>query len=226
MTDPAGLYQATGTALAETAVGAGTGLATATVLASPGARLVEVIELLISCGAEMDPLRIAAERTLMRFDQFLQFDRRAPYALRQWSYHLDPGRDEPAGHLPDRSLQAVNDSEGVIGIVGDTVPTTTRLEIRRVYELRDLGQVRHLWFFRLQPARAPRRRGRARGAMDLADFISELRADFGVDRVYHTVVDEADFVGSLIFELLPFVVARTGSAFGPLTGQVGGVALP
>lgn len=67
----------------------------------------------------------------------------------------------------------------MIGIVGDTVPSTTRLEIRRVYELRDLSQWRELWFFRYQPGRRPTRGGRPRrDAMPLADFLAELHADF------------------------------------------------
>lgn len=182
-----------------------------------GPQELQQIEVLISCGRDMRRLRSAAGRTLDRFNHFLRYQRAARYVITQWNYMFDPSRVVAPGHLADRSVQAVDESEGVIAIVGDYVPSTTRREIRHVYELRDLGLWRELWFLRLEQTKTSGAASTpAPGSIALDTFVDELRADFGIEPVYHPVAGQTDFVASLIFEMLPFVIQRTGAAFGPI----------
>ena len=174
--------------------------------------LLDEIPLLISGGGDTLPLRRVAENVLYRLNQFLRYERRARYVFTQWDYTVDPGRDEAIGHVPDRSLEAVENSEGVIAIVGDTVPKITQLEIRRVYELRSLGQHRELWFFVSREAKTAATHER----VPLHQFLDAISSDFHVERIYHAVDDQMDFQASLLIEMMPFVVARAGTAFGPL----------
>lgn len=173
--------------------------------------MLEEIPLVISGGGEITPYRRIAENVLYRLNQMLHAELRARYEFTQWDYTTDASRDEELGHFADRSVEAVDYSEGVIAIVADVVTPTSRLEIRRVYELARLGQVRQLWFL-VVPTPADHHHGP--GATPLGEFVDEIRRDFKKERIYHGVRDEIDFQASLIFEMMPFVVRRTGSAFG------------
>ena len=199
-------------------IGSGHGLASAYVvmsseieLASP--RMLEDIRVLVSGGNEVNDLREISGNVLDRFNHQLQHEWRARYALTQWNYLLDSSRDEEVGHLADRSIRAVDESEGVIAIVGQSVPPITRLEVRRVYELRQLGQERELWFLAFKSRTALTG---AKGRMPLAEFLDEIASDFGKQRIYHEVSTELDFQASLLMEMFPWLITRTGQAFGPL----------
>ena len=179
--------------------------------------LREEILLLVSCGGEMNRLRDVSSDVIRRLDHVLRFDLGSRYNLNEWDYRLDPSRDEPAGHVPDRSLKQVDDSEGVIAILGRTVPPVTRLEIRRVFELRQLGQTRELWVF----VRPPLSRASAAPATVGADptvreFLEEIHRDFGRDLLYRRSRTELDFQASLMTTLFPFLIGRMGVGHGPL----------
>lgn len=105
----------------------------------------------------------------------------------------------------------------MIAIVADVVHPITRLEIRRVYELGQLGSKRELWFL-VVPGTVPEG---GPGSVPLRDFIEEIARDFGLERIYHRVTDELDFQASLLVEMMPFVVGRTGSAFARQLPQGG-----
>lgn len=176
-------------------------------------RTVEELLLLISCGEEMNRYRDRAVDVLARYTQMIRFERQGRFVMSQWDYRRDASRDETPGQLAARSLDAVEQSEGVIAILGPTVPEITRKEIRRVYDLRRSGRYRHLWCFG-----APGEERSGADRMSRSDFIFEIERDFEALRVYHSIVDETDFVASLIFEMMPWVVARCGPAFGPISG--------
>lgn len=180
-----------------------------------GGLLREEILLLVSCGGEMNRLRDISSDVIRRLDHVLRFDLGSRYNLNQWDYRLDPSRDEPLGHVPDRSLRQVDESEGVIAILGRTVPEITRLEIRRVYELRQLGQARDLWVFVRTPSR-PAATPPAAGHPTVHEFVDEVRRDFGRELIYRRSRTELDFQASLMTTLFPFLMTRVGVGHGPL----------
>jgi hypothetical protein len=180
----------------------------------PSGRTLEEIRILISCGADMVALRKIAKTVIGRYNQFLRNERRARYEITEWDYTFDVSRDEDIGHVPDRSLSAVEDSDCVIAIVGRSVPAITRLEIRRVYELRQLGRPRRLMFFALKSVPPG---PLADGHVELSKFVDEIKTDFEQERIYHGVETHLDFQASLMIEMLDFLLSRTGPAFGPLS---------
>jgi hypothetical protein len=175
-------------------------------------RRLDELRVLISSGHEMNPLRETAADVLERFNQFLMFDRGSRFVLTQWDYRRDSSRDEDVGDLARKSLEAVEESDGVVAIVGASVPETTRLEIRHVYELRQRGQERELWFFVYRKQRAITGPDR----ISLRAFLDGIEGDFHKTRIFHEVASRLDFQASLMIELLPFLVARTGLAIGPI----------
>ena len=191
-------------------------------IAQPGGRdswpKLDEIRLLISCGADMAPLRAIAKDVISRFNQFMRNERRARFNITEWDYTFDISRDENVGHLADRSLEAVEECDGVIAIVGRTVPEVTRLEIRRVYELGRTGQQRPLWFF---VSKSDQQSRPGRGRIALRTLLAEIETDFEKVRIYHEVDDELDFQASLMIEMLPFLISRTGFGSGPI-GSGGG----
>lgn len=179
--------------------------------------LREEILLLVSCGGDMNRLRDVSSDVIRRLDHVLRFDLGSRYNLNEWDYRLDPSRDEPAGHVPDRSLKQVDESEGVIAILGRTVPPVTRLEIRRVFELRQLGQTRELWVFVRPPlSRASAAPVTVGGDPSVREFLEEINRDFGRDLLYRRSRTELDFQASLMTTLFPFLIARMGVGHGPL----------
>lgn len=184
---------------------------------APAIRLREEILLLVSCGADMNRLRDISGDVIRRLDHVLRFDLASRYNLNQWDYRLDPSRDEPAGHMADRSLKQVDESEGVVAILGRTVPRVTHLEIRRVFELRQLGQHRQLWIFVRASRQEPRSSGSAGGAdLPLRELIDEIQRDFKRDLIYRRVQSELDFQAGLMTSLFPFLVQRIGTGYGPV----------
>ncbi len=179
-----------------------------------GGVLREEILLLVSCGGEMNRLRDISSDVIRRLDHVLRFDLATKYNLNQWDYRLDPSRDEPVGHVPDRSLRQVDESEGVIAILGRSVPEVTRLEIRRVFELRQLGQARELWVFVRSPSRGAT--PVPAGAPTIREFVDEVRRDFGRELIYRRSETELDFQASLMTTLFPFLMTRVGVGHGPL----------
>lgn len=186
----------------------------------PAATALEEISLLISCGDEMHKQRETTVDVLYRWNQMLRYELGSRYVIQQWDYTRDPSRHEEAGHLADRSERAVDESEGVIAIVGRSVPEITHKEIRHVYELGQLGQRRQLWFFVYKPR--SRNVGLSAtplppGHVSLNDLVEEIRSSFRTDLVYHTVRNRLDFQASVMMEITPYLVGRTTSAFGPMT---------
>jgi hypothetical protein len=173
-------------------------------------RTLEEIRLLISGGDEVKPYRRLAEQVLDRWNHMLDAELRSRHIFRDWDYTKDASRDEDIGHFADRSIRAVEESEGVIAICADVVTPTSGLEIRHVYELRELGQQRELWFL-VVPTPEDHHHS---GGTPLHEFVQEIRRDFGKERIYHRVEDPLDLQASLIFEMMPWAVRRVGSAFG------------
>jgi hypothetical protein len=163
----------------------------------------------------MNRLRDISSDVIRRLDHVLRFDLGTRYNLNEWDYRLDPSRDEPIGHVPDRSLEAVDESEGVVAILGRRVPPVTRLEIRRVFELRQLGQRRELWVF-VRPPSGAASSGPAGSDPTVKDLIDEIRGDFGRELIYRSSRTELDFQASLMTTLLPFLISRIGVGHGPL----------
>jgi hypothetical protein len=185
-----------------------------------GGLLREEILLLVSCGGEMNRYRDISSDVIRRLDHVLRFDLRTRFNLNQWDYRLDPSRDEPVGHVQDRSLKQVDESEGVVAILGRTVPRVTRLEIRRVFELRQLGQSRELWVFIRPPSRTAVIAASSTGDPTVPEFVDEIGRDFGRELLCPRNRTELDFQASLMTTLVPFLFARVGVGHGPL-GMVG-----
>jgi hypothetical protein len=75
-----------------------------------------------------------------RTRQFLVDDLGSGPILLNWDYGRDLPRDVPAGEFAERSIEMVNESEVLIGVLGPTVPPITRREILRGYERQARGE--------------------------------------------------------------------------------------
>jgi len=181
------------------------------------AGLLEPIKLMISCGDEVRRLRNICADVVVRVDHLLVYDLKSRFTVKQWDFHLDPAREEPAGHAADRSLETVADSELIIAILGSSVPEVTHQEIRQVYELRKLGQTRDLWVY-VYRKRSRVVQTKATG-VTVGDLVKEIRDDFQTDLVYHSVKTELEFQASVMTQLIPFLVRRASEAFGPIVGS-------
>jgi hypothetical protein len=170
------------------------------------------IRLLVSAGADERPFRKIASNAIVRASHMLIEDRNARHTVTEWNYELDPAREEPAGHLADRSLVAVERCELVVAVIGRTVGQTTRREIHHVYELRSLGRPRGLWLFAHKRSADPPTTYTA-----LAQLVAEIEIEFGRTPLYHEVRNALDFQASLITQLIPYVLERAGM-LGPSGG--------
>lgn len=188
--------------------------AAASIAPTRASTLVEEIRLMVSCGSYQDDLRDVAERALLHVAHAVRYDLRAPFNVIYWDYRLDESRDEIAGEMPQRSLEAVKDSDGVIAILGHLVPPITQLEVRQHYELANTGLERQLWVFAdnrqarvaQNPAALPTRQA----------FLEEIKRDFGKERWCTPVATEMEFQASMLTKVMPFVLKRIGPAFGPI----------
>lgn len=171
----------------------------------PAFSYLAVIRVLISCGADVNHLRDIARDCLGRLTQMLDDDLKANLILREWDYRYDAPTDVPAGHLADRSLEMVDHADAVLAILGARVPEVTSREIHRVYEAREGGQPKLLWLF-LNPAE--------RGA-DHDHLIATVRDEFGVDIIWTPYTSDMDFQAKVFTTLVPYLVRRTSTGFGP-----------
>ena len=103
----------------------------------------------------MNRLRDISSDVVRRLDHVLRFDLGTRYNLNQWDYRLDPSRDDPLGHVPDRSLRQVDESEGVIAILGLLFPRSPVWKSVAYSSSGSWGQGRELWVFVRSPSRHP-----------------------------------------------------------------------
>lgn len=97
------------------------------------------LRIFISCGKEANRLRNLGGRVVDQLSQFLVTERDGPI-LFCWDYRKDLPRDVPAGEFERRSLELVDRSQILIGVLGATVPDLTRKEILRAYERQAGGE--------------------------------------------------------------------------------------
>lgn len=183
---------------------------------TPG--VLKLIRLFVSCGNEVERLRDIASDVVRRVDHILVDDLDTGHTVKEWDFRLDPPREEPVGHIADRSLYFVERSDVVIAIIGASVPPVTHQEIRRVFELRAVGRDRELWVFSYRKrARNPAASGPPRPT--LKDLVKEMGDDFGTQVMYQTVKTELEFQAALMAKLVPYALRRASSAFGPVSGM-------
>ena len=163
------------------------------------------IRLLVSAADDERALRAITTNAIARVSHMLIQDRNARHVVNEWDYQWDPAREVDPDQFEDRSLLAVEQCELVIAIIGRTVGTTARKEIRHVYELRSTGRRRELWLY------AHKRRSDPPDATSaLHELVAEIEKDFGRKHMYHTVRTELDFQASLMIQLIPYVLERAG----------------
>ncbi len=164
------------------------------------------IQVLVSAAGEEYRLRKIASDIFVRINHMLLqvYNRRVVFT--EWNYELDPPREVQPGHLADRSLQAVEQSELVIAIVGRTVGEIARQEVLRHYQLKGLGLTpRTLWLF----AHKPRPR-RSSEYAPLASLGAEVQETFNEGIAYQEVGNDLEFQAGLMIRLVPYALSRAG----------------
>jgi hypothetical protein len=101
---------------------------------------VDVLRVFISCGAERNRFRNAGVRVISRLNGYLVDELGTGPILLNWDYRRDLPRDVPSGEFERRSLEIVDLSNVLIGVLGADVPALTRKEILRAYERSAAGQ--------------------------------------------------------------------------------------
>jgi hypothetical protein len=192
----------------------GIGLAAAAIVPVAASSLVDELRLMVSCGSHQDDLRNVAEAAIQRLAHMIRFDLGIPYNVIYWDYRLDESRDEEAGDMPNRSLDAVRRSIGVIGVLGHLVPPTTRLEIRHHYELASAGQTRKLWVY--ADNRQPPSDSNPDGLSTRHEFLSEIKRDFGKERWCPPITSKLDFQAAVLTQVTPHILKLVGPAYGPV----------
>ena len=94
----------------------------------------------ISCGQDRNPYRNIGLRVIDNLNQFTAFEVEIQPILLNWDYRRDLPRDVPAGEFERRSLEIVDQSHLLIGVLGPTVPELTRKEILRAYSRQAQGE--------------------------------------------------------------------------------------
>ena len=173
---------------------------------------ITVVRVLISCGRDVEALRNTASTALVHLNHMLDSELRSDLLLREWDFRLDTPRDVEKGHLPDRSIEMVDRSDAVLAILRGRVPTITRLEIRRAFELRSRGIYKPVWLF-MDPAR---------NALPHHALLEGIKQDYGREVAWTPYSSRLDFQAKVLMTIVPYLIARSGTAFGP-SGSTAGV---
>jgi hypothetical protein len=155
------------------------------------------VELFVSCGAEVEPLRDVANSTVQHLDNALRNVMRLPIRTSiAWDFRLDPPSVVPVGNKFARSLDMVARSNAVATILGDGLPEGTRQEILQAFEIRRSQPDFEVWMFL-------ERRRRKQHHQDLLD---RIEADFSEAVVYTYYRSRTDFQAKFVAAILPFVL--------------------
>lgn len=143
-----------------------------------------------------------------RLRDFLVFEYNGPILL-NWDYRTDLPRDVPAGEFAARSLEMVDRSHLLVGVLGPTVPGVTRQEILRAYERRARGE-------RMRPylLADPTLTGTEHNVL-----LQEIRERFDRDVQYGHYRTYSDLVDQMYLTLFRFII-EYGQA-PPLQARVG-----
>ena len=162
------------------------------------------VKLMISNGHDTDTYRDRAQDVIARLQHmFLYQMTNANLYLSEWDYRRDPSMVLPAGGIATRSLAMVDSSEGLIAILGPTVPRVTSKEIRRACQrIRDRERV-EMWTF-VNPDQITPSHDR---------FFARIKKDFGQEIVWSRYHNELEFQAMLFTTLVPYLAGRAGAHF-------------
>jgi len=165
----------------------------------------------ISCGADRNTFRNVGVRVINRLGEFLVFDRGTGPILLNWDYRNDLPRDVPAGEFEQRSLEIVDRSHILIGVLGPTVPPVTRKEILRAYERQAAGEQMRAYVL-------------ADPAMMEADhrrLLAQVRRDYHRDISFGHYHSKEDFLHQMYRTLFRYLLDQNAPPSPP--GPVGGI---
>jgi hypothetical protein len=161
------------------------------------------LKVFISCGDDRSAFRTLGVRVIDRLSQFLVTERGGPF-LFNWDYRNDLPRDVPAGDFERRSLQLVDESQILIGVLGATVPALTRKEILRAYQRQTRGE-RMRAYVLADPALTsdPHRR-----------LLAKVHRDYRRDVQYGHYHTREDFLHQMYRTLFRYLLEHGGPPLG------------
>jgi hypothetical protein len=159
---------------------------------------VVLLQVFISCGAEVAAFRDLANRVLAMLEESFVYGLRIPVVLRSWDYRHEPPEVVPEGQFAARSLRMVESSPVVVAILGATIPPVTSQEIVRAIEQLASGRADAVHLFVSAGSRGPAH----------ATFLTEVTAQTHMEVVFQEFDGESDFALKLVRALNPYVIRK------------------
>lgn len=128
--------------------------------------------------------------------QFLIHDRKSGPILINWDYRRDLPQNVPAGEFERRSLELVDESQLLIGILGPSVPALTRKEILRGYA-RQAGGEQMRAYVLADPALT---------SAAHTSLLRKIRRDYSRDVTYGHYHTSRDFLHQMHLTLFRFLL--------------------
>lgn len=152
----------------------------------------------ISCGAEVAALRDVARRVLDTLERVFLYGLDISITIRNWDYRDEPPEVVSPGQFSARSLQWVDKSSAVIGILGPTVPDVTAQELIRAIARYATGQADNVWLFVASATRGDVHK----------EFLARVEREAQMTVVFQEFDGELDLQAKIFRALIPYVVKK------------------
>lgn len=156
------------------------------------------LRVFISCGDEVVIYRDLAVRVLEVLEGSLVYGLGFAVVIRNWDYRDEPPEVVPRGRFSARSLQMVESSPVVVGILGATVPPVTSEELLHAIGRVAAGRAENVHLFLLAGVR-----GSAHDA-----FLAQILRQTEMQVVYQEFQNGEDLVLKLFRALNPYVIRK------------------
>lgn len=158
---------------------------------------MHAITVFISCGADMNAFRDLALGVIRALEN-ITLQMRLPVVLQNWDFRDSPPEVVPSGQLAARSLQMLEQSQLLVGILGADIPTVTSQEIDRALDLYISGGTMQVMIFIVEAAKGPIH----------DDFLADIKQRHGLQVIYQEFASELDFQRKLFVALTPHILGR------------------
>jgi hypothetical protein len=159
---------------------------------------VVILQVFISCGAEVEAFRDLANRVLTMLEESFVYGLQIPVVIRTWDYRREPPEVVPEGQFAARSLRMVESAPVVVGILGATIPTVTSEELMHAIGQVASGRADNVLMFVSAGSRGPAH----------ATFLDEITANTQMEVVFQEFDGNDDFVLKLVRALNPYVIRK------------------
>lgn len=173
------------------------------------------LQVFISCGSEVKPLRLLAGRVLEALERSFLWGLDISVAIRNWNYEDEPPEVVALGRFSARSLRMVDSSSAVVGILGPSVPPVTSEEILRAITRYATGKADNVWLFLASGTKSD----------DHRRFLRKIKRKTKMIAVYQEFDGDLDLQEKLFVALTPYVIRKAIlERQTPVEAAAGGVA--